>query len=65
MAAPTILAHGTPEQIDRLVPPILEGQRRRGASCSASRAPAPTSPGSPPGRDRDGDRWIITGQKVW
>ena len=26
MAAPTILTHGTPEQIDRLVPPILEGQ---------------------------------------
>ena len=26
MAAPTILTHGTPEQIDRLVPPILDGQ---------------------------------------
>ncbi|MET0912110.1 MAG: acyl-CoA dehydrogenase family protein, partial [Acidimicrobiales bacterium] len=25
MAAPTILAQGTPEQVDRLVPPILDG----------------------------------------
>ena len=48
MAAPTILTHGTPEQIDRLVPPILDGSGRPGASCSASPAPAPTSPGSPP-----------------
>jgi alkylation response protein AidB-like acyl-CoA dehydrogenase len=26
LAAPTIAAHGTPEQIDRYVPPILNGQ---------------------------------------
>ena len=51
MAAPTILTHGTPEQIDAATcPPILDGRGRRGASCSASRAPAPTSPASPPGR---------------
>ena len=48
MAAPTILTHGTPEQIDRLVPPILEGQVA-GASCSANREPVPTLPGSRPG----------------
>ena len=62
---PTILAQGTPEQIDRLVPPILDGTGRPGASSSASRARAPTWPASRRGRDRDGDRWVITGQKVW
>ena len=36
--------HGTPEQIDRLVAADLRRRRSRGASCSASRAPAPTSP---------------------
>ena len=43
---------GTPDQIDRLVPPDPRRPGRRGASCSASPAPAPTSPGSTTRRRR-------------
>ena len=40
-AAPTILEHGSPEQIERFIPPTLTGELS-GASCSVSRARART-----------------------
>src|SRR6476646_1759861 len=64
MAAPTILTHGTPEQVDRHVTPIYNGSL---AWCQLFSEPGNGSDlaGLTTKATRDGDRWIISGQKVW
>ena len=64
MAAPTILTHGTPEQIERHVAPVYRGAR---AWCQLFSEPGSGSDlaGLTTRATRDGDHWVISGQKVW
>ncbi len=64
MAAPTILTHGTEEQVERHVQPIYRGAL---AWCQLFSEPGSGSDlaGLTTRASRDGDRWVISGQKVW
>lgn len=64
LAAPTIAHHGTQEQIEEYVKPILNGQR---AWCQLFSEPGAGSDlaGLNCKAELDGEEWTINGQKVW
>ena len=64
LAAPTIATHGTQEQIDLYVRDIVTGQK---AWCQLFSEPGAGSDlaGLQSKAIKDGEEWIVTGQKVW
>jgi alkylation response protein AidB-like acyl-CoA dehydrogenase len=64
LAAPTIATHGTQDQIEKYVREIVTGQKNWCQLFSEPQAGSDLA-GLQTRAVRDGDEWIVNGQKVW
>ncbi|MDL5156069.1 acyl-CoA dehydrogenase family protein [Actinomycetospora termitidis] len=64
LVAPTVQMFGTPHQVEQLVRPLLRGDV---TACQLFSEPGAGSDlaGLATKAVRDGDAWVVTGQKVW